>query len=73
MFGMQMGSRAEGGTVEVILRDFDGSKTIFPTELPLRNVIHTAETQDLGAVVGKIYAKTDEKDEHGRVVYAEQV
>jgi hypothetical protein len=58
--------------VDVVLRDFDGSKTIYPTELPLRSIIHTAETQDLGAVVGKIYVKTEEKDDHGRVVYAEQ-
>ena len=30
--------------IEVILRDFDGSKTIFPAELPLREVIHFAQT-----------------------------
>jgi hypothetical protein len=59
-------------TIEVVLRDFDGSRTIYPTELPLRNLIHTAETEDLGTVVGKIYAKTEETDEHGRVVYTEQ-
>jgi hypothetical protein len=58
--------------IEVVLRDFDGSRTIYPTELPLRNLIHTAETEDLGTVVGKIYAKTEETDEHGRVVYTEQ-
>jgi hypothetical protein len=58
--------------VDVVLRDFDGSRTIYPTELPLRTIIHTAETEDLGTVVGKNYAKTDEKDDHGRVVYAEQ-
>jgi hypothetical protein len=57
--------------VEVVLRDFDGSRTIFPTELPLQNIIHTEEA-DLGVSVGKIYVKTDEKDEHGRVVYVEQ-
>ncbi len=58
--------------VQVVLQDFDGSKTIFPTELPLRDVIHTAETEDLGTVVGKMYLKTEEKDAEGRVVYAEQ-
>ena len=56
--------------VEVVLRDFDGSKTIFPTELPLKDVIATAET-DL-ETEGKIYVKTDERDDQGRVVYAEQ-
>jgi len=58
--------------IEVVLRDFDGSRTIYPTELPLRELIQTAETEDLGAVVGKIYAKTDETDAHGRVIYTEQ-
>ncbi len=58
--------------VQVVLQDFDGSKTIFPTELPLRDVIHTAETEDLGTVVGKMYLKTEARDDEGRVVYAEQ-
>ena len=57
--------------VEVVLRDFDGSKTIFPTELPLKEIIATAET-DLETVEGKIHVKTDEKDDRGRVVYAEK-
>ena len=48
--------------IEVVLRDFDGSRTIYPTELPLKTIIHTAETEDLGTVVGKNYEKTDEKD-----------
>ena len=58
--------------VQVVLKDFDGSKTIFPTELPLRDVIHTAETEDFDTVVGKMYLKTEEKDDEGRVVYAER-
>ena len=58
--------------IEVVLRDFDGSRTIYPTELPLRELIHTAETDELEMVVGKIYAKTDETDHHGRVIYTEQ-
>jgi hypothetical protein len=57
--------------VEVVLRDFDGSKTIFSTELPLRDIIAAADT-DLETIVEKIYVKTDEKDDQGRVVYAEQ-
>ena len=57
---------------EVVLRDFDGSRTIYPTELPLRDLIQSAETEDLGTVVGKVYAKTDERDEHGRIIYTEQ-
>ena len=58
--------------IEVVLRDFDGSRTIYPTELPLKDVIHAAETADLDTVVGKMYVKTEEKDDQGRVVYAEQ-
>jgi len=58
--------------IEVVLRDFDGSRTIYPTELPLRDLIHTAETDELEMVVGKIYAKTGETDHHGRVIYTEQ-
>jgi hypothetical protein len=57
--------------VDVVLRDFDGSKTIFPIELPLKYFIHTADA-DLETVVEKRYVKTEEKDDHGRVVYAEQ-
>jgi hypothetical protein len=59
-------------SVEVVLRDFDGSRTIYPTQLPLKNIIHIAETEDLETVVGKNYAKTDEKDDHGRIVYVER-
>ncbi len=57
--------------IEVILRDFDGSKTIFPAELPLREVIHFAQT-DLGVTVNKSYVRTTEKDDSGRIIYAER-
>ena len=46
-------------TIEVVLRDFDGSRTIYPAELPLQDLIQAAETEDLGTVVGKVYAKTE--------------
>lgn len=59
-------------SVEVVLRDFDGSKTIYVTRLPLKNIIHTEEAEDLETLVGKNYTKTGEKDDHGRIVYAEQ-
>ena len=59
-------------TIAVVLQDFDGSRTIYPTELPLQDLIQTAEPEDLGTVVGKVYAKTDETDAHGRVIYTEQ-
>ena len=55
-----------------MLQDFDGSRTIYQAELPLQDLIQAAETEDLGTVVGKVYAKTDETDAHGRVIYTEQ-
>ena len=58
-------------TVEVVLKDFDDSKTIFSTTLPLEDIISNVET-DLGAASEKVYVKTDEKDDQGRVVYAER-
>jgi len=39
---------------------------------PLKDVIHAAETADLDTVVGKVYVRTEEKDDQGRVVCAEQ-
>jgi hypothetical protein len=57
--------------VEVVLRDFDGTRTIYPAELPLRDMIHTEQT-DLEIAVDKIYVRTDERDEHGRTIYSER-
>jgi hypothetical protein len=71
-----MGQRSVGqtavGQVEVLLRDFDGTRSIYPTDLPLREVIHTAQTE-LGIDVGKTYVRTEERDERGRTIYAERV
>jgi hypothetical protein len=58
-------------TVEVVLQDFDGSRTISPTELPLKDMIAAVET-DLGAAAGKVYVKTDGKDDQGRIIYKVQ-
>lgn len=55
---------------EILLRDFDGTRTIFTTELPLREVIHSAVT-DLDITEDKTYARTDERDEKGRTIYTE--
>jgi hypothetical protein len=57
--------------VEVVLRDFDGTRTIYPVELPLRDVIHTEQTE-MEIAVDKIYARTDERDERGRIIYSER-
>ncbi len=58
--------------MEPVLQDFDGSKTIYPAELPLQDLIQAAETEDLGTAVGRVYAKTDKTDAHGRVIYTER-
>jgi hypothetical protein len=58
--------------VEVVLQDFDGTRTIFPIETPVRDVIHTAQTKDLQVTVHKAYVRTDQIDEHGRPIYSEQ-
>jgi len=57
-------------SVEVVLQDFDGSRTIVSTDEPLPGTIGNTET-DLGIAVGKIYVKTNGQDAHGRVVYDE--
>lgn len=61
------GSRARA---EVVLRDFDGTRTIFTTELPLRDVIGAAQS-DMVVTVNKTYIRTSESDENGRIIYQE--
>jgi len=56
---------------EVVLRDFDGTKTIYPARMPLPGMISNSAT-DEGIPVIHHYAKTDQRDEHGRTVYVER-
>ena len=42
-----------------------------PHTLPLKDIISAVET-DLGVSAGKVYVNTNEKDDQGRVVYAEK-
>jgi hypothetical protein len=70
--GQQCVGQIAVGQVEVVLRDFDGTRTLYPTDVPLRDVIHTSE-MDLGIEVGKTYVRTAEMDERGRTIYAERV
>jgi hypothetical protein len=56
---------------EIILRDFDGTRTVYRTETPLRNLIATAQS-DMEVTVNKMYVRTEETDESGRIIYAEQ-
>jgi hypothetical protein len=53
---------------EVILRDFDGTETIYPAELPLAPIIRTADT-DAGIMVTRRYIKSEETDRLGRKVF----
>lgn len=55
---------------EVVLRDFDGTKTIYTAKMPLPELISNSDT-DAGIVMTRHYAKTDQRDEHGRTMYAE--
>ena len=57
--------------VEVILQDFDGTRTIYPVEMPAE-VIHYIHT-DSGIPEPKVYVRTADHDESGRPVYVEQV
>lgn len=56
---------------EVVLRDFDDTKTIYLAKMPLAEMISNSDA-DEGILVTRRYAKTDEQDEHGRTVYAER-
>lgn len=56
---------------EVVLRDFDGTKTIYSSLMPLPDLISNDNT-DEGIRVRRRYGKTDQRDEHGRVVYDER-
>ena len=56
---------------EVVLRDFDGTKTIYPAKIPLPELISHGDT-DEDILVTRRYAKTDQRDKHGRTVYVER-
>ena len=55
---------------EVILRDFDGSETVYPAGLPLSAVIRTGDDAE-GVLVTRRYIKSEETDTLGRVVYVQ--
>ena len=56
---------------EVLLRGFDGTKTIYPAKIPLPELISNSDA-DEGIVVTRSYTRTDQRDEHGRTVYVER-
>jgi hypothetical protein len=70
--GLQHGMEDQANAVaEVVLKDFDGTKTIYPAKMPLPGMISNSAT-DEGIPVIHRYAKTDQRDEHGRTVYVER-
>lgn len=69
--GLQRGMEDETIAVaEVVLRDFDGTKTIYTAKMPLPELISYGDT-DEGILLRRRYAKTDQRDEHGRTMYVE--
>ena len=53
---------------EVILRDFDGTETIYPAEVPLTPIIRTADS-DAGIMITRRYVRSEETDRQGRKVF----
>jgi len=69
--GLQHGMEDETIAVaEVVLKDFDGTKTIYTEKMPLPELISYGDTEE-GILLRRRYAKTDQRDEHGRTVYVE--
>jgi hypothetical protein len=56
---------------EVVLRDFDGTKTIYPAKMPFPELLSNSDTEE-GILVIRSYARTDQRDRHGRTVYVER-
>lgn len=57
--------------LHVVLRDFDGTETIYPADESLPEVIRTGDT-DTGLLITRRYVKTASKDGEGRVIYQQQ-
>ena len=57
--------------LHVVLRDFDGIETIYPTDGSLPDVIRTGDT-DTGLLITRRYIKTASKDSEGRIIYQQQ-
>jgi hypothetical protein len=55
----------------VVLRDFDGTETIYPADQSAPDVISTGDT-DSGLLITRSYVKTDTRDSEGRVIYKQQ-
>lgn len=57
--------------LNVVLRDFDGTETIYPADAALPEVISTGDT-DTGLLITRSYVRTEEKDGEGRIIYQQR-
>jgi hypothetical protein len=55
-------------SISVVLRDFDGTETIYPVESLAEKIIHTGD-EDSGLLITRHYIQSDQVDPEGRVVY----
>ena len=54
----------------MLLRDFDGTQTVYPAKAPLPELIRTGDEEE-GILVTHRYVKSEERDPQGRIVYLE--
>jgi hypothetical protein len=57
--------------LNVVLRDFDGTETIYPVDASLPEVIGTGDS-DSGIQIRRSYVKTALKDAEGRIIYQQR-
>lgn len=60
--------RNVAGTEDVVLKDFDGIRTIYPAEMPLPEIIRTSDESE-GILMIRHYVRSEQRDEAGRLIY----
>jgi hypothetical protein len=55
----------------VVLKDFDGTRTIYLAKMPLPDLISNGDSEE-GVQVMRHYAKTNQLDGYERTVYVER-
>jgi hypothetical protein len=55
-------------STHVILRDFDGTETVYPVDGPPPKIVHTGD-EDTGILITRHYLQTGEVDPEGRTIY----
>jgi len=59
------------GTEEVVLKDFDGTRTIYPSAMPVPEIIRT-DDESAGILIIRHYVRSGQKDEEGRRIYLQR-